>query len=162
MKRYHQYTLNEYLDALASRTPVPGGGSAAALTAACAAALISMVAGYSLNRGSPRRTEERIKKTLQKSEKIRKRLLILVDLDSRAYLRVVASRKSSSVRKKAALVQAAKVPAEVCRLCYEAVGLTSYLFSHGNKNLVSDVEVAVELFLAAFKSAMVNVKINQL
>ncbi|MGA7356027.1 MAG: cyclodeaminase/cyclohydrolase family protein, partial [Candidatus Cybelea sp.] len=36
-------TIGDYLERLASNDPVPGGGSAAALTAAVAAALTAMV-----------------------------------------------------------------------------------------------------------------------
>ena len=44
MKRYKIHTLQEYLEVLSQRTPVPGGGSAAALVGSLGAALISMVA----------------------------------------------------------------------------------------------------------------------
>lgn len=39
-------TVNDYLTKLASREPTPGGGAAAALHAAQAAALVAMVARY--------------------------------------------------------------------------------------------------------------------
>ncbi len=57
--------------------------------------------------------------------------------------------------------RACDVPLEIAKLCYEAIDLTPYLVLEGNKFLVSDVEVALELLGAAFKSAMFNVRINQ-
>ena len=161
MKRYKIHTLQEYLDILSQRTPVPGGGSAAALVGSLGAALISMVANYSLNRNQPRPVEARIKIILKKSETIRKRFLDLVDLDAQAYLNVVKNRKARPDKKKKVLRQAREVPKEVCRLCYLAIELTPYLVEKGNKYLLSDVKVAVEFLLAAFHAAKVNVEVNQ-
>jgi formiminotetrahydrofolate cyclodeaminase len=41
------------------------------------------------------------------------------------------------------------------------VQLAPGLVAKGNRHLVSDVEVAVELMSASYQSAMVNVRINQ-
>jgi len=133
----------------------------AALTASAAVALLSMVAGYSLGRGQPKRVEERIRRTLKKSEELRKRFLDLVDLDARAYLQVAVARSGSAQKKRAAKRKAAAVPGEVARLCLKAMDLTPLLVTRGNPNLLSDVEVAVELLFAAYKSAMINVRVNQ-
>lgn len=159
--KFKNFTLKKYLDVLSDRAPVPGGGSAAALTAALGCALISMAARYSLGKGKGKQIESRIEKLLKQSEKFRGRLLSLVDLDAEAYLKVVKARKGSAAQKRAAAHAAAKVPLEVCRLCYSSVAVTPYLVQHGNKYLLSDVQVAVEFLLAAFNSAMVNVEVNQ-
>lgn len=161
MERFKDQTLQQYLQRLSERTPTPGGGSAAALAGALGAALISMVANYSLGKGKPPQIEKEIKKILQQSEKLRKRLLQLVDLDAQAYLGVVKARKKSDKIKKTAAQRAREVPLEICQRCYEAVELTPYLVHHGNTYLISDVQVANELLLAAFKSAVINVQINQ-
>ena len=161
MTAYSNYTIKKYLEKLSAKTPVPGGGSAAALTAALGAALISMVAHYSLGKGKPPAIEKRIKNILKLSEKFRKRLLQLVDLDAQAYLAVVQSRKKNKKTKKAALKKAREVPLEICQRCYGAVELTPFLVHHGNVHLVSDIQVGNELLVAAFQSAMINVQTNQ-
>ena len=161
MKKYKNYTVEEYLQELSAREPVPGGGSAAALSAALGVALISMVANYSKGKSSSKAVEKSIRNTFLKSEKTRKRLLTLVDLDAQAYLKVVQTRKSAPKVRRAALKQASKVPLEIAKLCFSAIQLTPVLVKKGNPHLVSDVEVAVELLLASFKSAMINVSVNQ-
>ena len=45
---YIERSLSDYLEDLASDKPAPGGGSAAALVAASAVGLISMVARFTL------------------------------------------------------------------------------------------------------------------
>jgi len=144
-------TLQEYLDQLARREPVPGGGSAAALTAALGLGLISMVTNYSIGRKSnTKAVDKRLSQILTNSEAMRLRLLELTSLDSEAYLK---AQKGESKEAKA-------VPQEVCKLCYKAVQLTPYLVEKGNPHLLSDVEVALELLMSAFNSARVMVRIN--
>lgn len=155
MKKFKVHTLQEYVNVLAAREPVPGGGSAAALSAALGAGLISMVTQYSLNKGSSASVERRLEKTLQKSEALRQSFLEYVDLDSEAYLDVVRTRKGPENEKKAALKKAAAVPREIAKLCSRAIDLTPFLVKEGNKWLLSDVEVAVELLTAAYKSSMI-------
>ena len=154
-------TLQEYLDQLSRREPVPGGGSAAALTGAMGAGLISMVANYSIGRkvNTPA-IDGRLKKILEQSEPIRLRLLELASLDSEAYLQVSAARSLDKKAQRLAAKAAKAVPQEVCKLCYKAVQLTPYLVDRGNPYLISDVEVALELLLSAFNGARVMVRIN--
>ena len=155
MKKYQNFTIKEYLDVLSRKEPVPGGGSAAALTAALGAGLISMVANYSKGRSKSNVVEKRIQKAFFESEKIRRRLLELVDFDAQAYMGIVKARKKTAKEQKFAAKNAKKIPLEICKLSYRAVQLAPYLVEKGNKNLVSDVEIAIELFLAAFNSSIV-------
>lgn len=153
--------MQEYLDQLSRREPVPGGGSAAALTAALAVGLISMVANYSLGRKTNTKAQEfRFTKILSKSESIRQRLLELTSLDSEAYLKVSAARSVDTKAQKQAAKQALAVPREVCKLCHQAVLLTPSLADKGNPHLLSDVEVALELLMAAYNGARIMVRIN--
>lgn len=161
MRPFRHQTLTAYLDKLACREPIPGGGSAAALVAATGVALICMVARYSQNRQQARSVESKITRILLKAESIRSRLLLLVDLDAQAYLRVVQARKASVQDKKKASKDAQNVPLEVCRLSYAALQLTPFLADKGNPYLFSDLECAAEMLSAAFHSAIANVKANQ-
>lgn len=142
------------------RTPTPGGGSAAAYTAVLGVSLLSMVANYSLGKSS-RAVDGKIRKFLKENEKARRRLLDLVDLDARAYLKVVKARKAAPAARQKALREAQAVPREVSRICYQMVRQAPFLVAKGNKYLLSDVEVAVEFLLAAFHAAMINVRVNQ-
>ncbi len=160
MKKFKNYTLTQYIAVLSKKVPVPGGGSASALTGSLGVALIEMVANYSKGRSQSKRIEHRIEKILEQSKEIRQRLLELVDLDAEAYLKVVKTRRASVKEKKAALRGACAVPKEVSKLCYKAVRLSPFLVAQGNKYLVSDIEVAVEMLLAAFNSAQINIEVN--
>jgi formiminotetrahydrofolate cyclodeaminase len=154
-------TLQEYLDRLSRREPVPGGGSAAALTAALGLGLISMVTHYSIGRKSNTpAVEKRLAGILTHSESIRLRLLELTSIDSEAYLSVCAARFLDKKAQAQAARAARAVPQEVCKLCYNAVQLTPYLAQKGNPYLLSDLEVALELLMAAFNGAGVMARTN--
>ncbi len=160
MKKFQDYTLSEYCDVLSQKVSVPGGGSAAALSAALGAALLSMVVNYSLGKKTAD-VDAKLKEILEESEALRRRFLELVDLDAEAYLEFVKARKADEQTKEQARKRACEVPLEVAKLCYQALDLAPYLVLEGNKYLISDVEVALELLGAAYKSAMFNVRINQ-
>ena len=144
---YKDGSLEKYLGDLAARMPAPGGGSAAALTAAMAASLISMVVNFTLGKPKYAQYEDELKVILGKSEKLREEFLNLVDLDVAAY-------KSRNMR------DALDVPFMVARLCFEAAKMCPELIKKGNINLISDVAAAGILLEAAFSSAYFNVKVN--
>jgi len=144
---YKESTLQKYLDDLAAKLPAPGGGSAAALTAAMGASLISMVVNFTLGKPKYAQYANALKKMLDESEKLRAEFLNLVDLDVQAY-------KSRNLR------DALNVPFMLCRLCFEAIKLCPPLIKKGNLNLISDVAVAAIFLESAFASAYCNVEIN--
>ncbi|MDP3731959.1 MAG: cyclodeaminase/cyclohydrolase family protein [Candidatus Omnitrophota bacterium] len=144
---YKDETIKEYLNDLAAKLPAPGGGSAAALTAALGASLISMVVNFTIGKPKYAGFEKELKNILEESEKLREEFLRLVDLDVVAY-------KSKNIR------DALDVSFMLCRLCFEGIKLCPPLVTKGNVNLISDVAVAAILLESAFSSAYYNVEIN--
>ncbi len=144
---YKDRDLNTYLEDLAAKLAAPGGGSAAAMSAAMGASLISMVVNFTV--GKPRYSsyDADLRKMLNRCEKLREELTRLIDLDVVAY-------KSRNIR------DALDVPLMVCRLSYEGMRLCPALIKKGNVNLISDVAVAAIMLEAAFTSAYFNVEIN--
>ena len=144
---YKDSSLKQYLDDLAAKLPAPGGGSAAALSAALGASLISMVVNFTLGKPKYAKYEGELKAIILKSEKLREEFINLVDLDVTAY-------QSKNIR------DALGIPFMVCRLSFEAIKLCPALVKKGNINLISDVAVAAVLLESAFSSAYFNVQIN--
>lgn len=144
---YADKTLKKYLDDLAARLPSPGGGSAAALNAALAAALVSMVVNFTIGKPKYAVYENELKIILETSEKLRREFLNLADLDVTAY-------KSGNAR------DALDVPFMIARLCFEGMKLCGPLVKKGNINLISDAAVAAVFFESAFSAACFNVEIN--
>ncbi|MCX5706900.1 MAG: cyclodeaminase/cyclohydrolase family protein [Candidatus Omnitrophica bacterium] len=144
---YKEGLIKKYLDDLAAKIPAPGGGSAAALNAAMAAALLSMVVNFTLGKPKYAKYEQELKNILAKSENLRNEFLNLVDLD-------VAAFRSKNMR------DALNIPFMLARLCFEGIKLCPPLIKKGNINLISDVAVAAVFFESAFAAAYFNVNIN--
>jgi len=144
---YKNIAVKDYLDKLAAKVSTPGGGSSAALCAAMAASLVSMVVNFTLGKPKYAKFEKGLKETLGKSEALRREFLRLVDLDAVAY-------KAGDMR------DAFNVPFMVARLCFEGIKLCPALIRQGNINLISDVAVAAVFFEAGFSSASFNARIN--
>ena len=144
---YKEKSLKEYVNDLSAKLPAPGGGSAAALSAALGASLISMVINFTSDKPKYAAYETQLKVVLLKSDKLKERFLALVDLDVEAY-------KSKDLKK------SLDVPLEVCRLTLDAIELCPQILKKSNVNLISDVAVAAVLLEAAFASAYFNVEIN--
>ncbi len=144
---YKDTSITRYLDDLSAKIPAPGGGSAAALTAAMGAALMSMVINFTVGKSQYQKFDEELKELLVRTEKFRIEFMRLMDLDVIAY-------QSKDIR------QALDVPLIVARLCSDAIEICPTLIKKGNVNLISDVSVAGVLLESAFASACVNVDIN--
>jgi len=144
---YKNQNLTKYLDDLAAKVPAPGGGSAAAISAAMGASLISMVVNFTFAKPEYAAFQTELKEVFSKSERLRKDFLRLADLDVVAY-------QSKDIRKRI------DVPLMLARLCCQSVRLCPVLIKKGNINLISDVAAAAILLESAFTCARFNIDIN--
>lgn len=163
-------SIKEFLAKTASGSPVPGGGSIAALSAAIAAGLSEMVANLSIGKKGFEATEEQMKDIAKNATNYRNKLIKDIDRDSDAYDDVLAAFRLSKgteneqdIRKQAiqkALKNASLVPLDVAKNAFKIIELAEEVVKHGNKNAVTDGAVAVMMARTAVLSALYNVKIN--
>lgn len=158
------------LDRFASDEPTPGGGSAAALAGALAAALVAMVAGLPKSRTGAPEEREKLDAAKASAAKAGARLRQLVDLDTEAYNAVTAAYRlakatddEKAVRKAAivsAMRQATEVPLETCERTSEVLRAAAQALAHGNPNAASDARTAMALCRAALDAGAENVRAN--
>ncbi len=163
-------TLDTYLHALASGAPAPGGGSATGLVGAMGAALISMVANFTVGRPRYAEVEAPVRAALDEAEAIRARLLRLTEQDEAAFEAVAAARKrprktDAERTARAAAIQdttraAATPPLEMAAACRHALELSRTVADLGNPFLASDAGVAALLAEAALRASAINVRVN--
>lgn len=161
-----EQTCQGFLDALASKAPVPGGGGASALVGALGAALCTMVGNYTVGKKKYADVEEDVKALMAKAEDIRARLLALVDADaeafeplSKAYAIPKDDPSRESVMEKC-LQDAAATPMSILRLSCEAIDLHREMLDKGSVIMLSDVGTGVIFCQSALYGAALNVRVN--
>ena len=167
---YSSYALLDLLDAFASNEPIPGGGSAAALTGALGVSLLIMAAGLPKTRtGAPEEAAD-LSEASSRLRPMRDELVLLVDEDSRAYRTVLAALRlpkasEADQRARASAIQeamqaATDTPLATMRLCQQALRGAVVVARCALVSAQSDVGTAVELLAAAARSSALNVDTN--
>lgn len=157
----YKNTIGKYLDKLAARSPVPGGGSAATLTGALGISLLSMAARFMLKKEKKQAARKKLSAILKFSESTRRRLAKLMREDETAYLRLSSGIKKKTAKDATALYKAAaEVPLEVLSLLELALRGCQELCLHCRTSIISDLVLGALLIEAGFYSAKVNVEIN--
>lgn len=153
-------TIGQFLRDVSAKTPTPGGGSVAAVSAALGAGLGAMVARYS-DGGDAAAAE---------FDRIAADLLDLARRDSEAYEGFTRARslpkgtpeekKSRSAAMQSALAVAASVPLETMRRCADGLRVLAESAETSNPSLSSDVGAAAWCLRAGLEGACLNVRIN--
>jgi hypothetical protein len=132
---------------------------------AIGAALVSMVCNLTIGKAKYGDAEEELKAVLVRAEELRRELTELSEEDvqwfgavMRAYGMPRQTEEESAARVQAiqtALKQATQVPLRCCRACSEIIDLSAVIAEKGNRNVVSDVGIAVLAAHAALRSVFV-------
>jgi formiminotetrahydrofolate cyclodeaminase len=152
--------LGAFLDALEAPAPSPCGGTAAAISAAMAAALVAMV-----GRGSSSWQNGAV--IAAQAMALRARLTALGEDDASAFAQVLVTMRERTrtpeqrdVALGAALVQAAEVPLRIGEAAADVAELAAIAAVEGAPHLRPDAAVAAVLAKAAVRAATHLVEIN--
>lgn len=168
--RAEEQKMDPFLRALAEGSATPGGGSAAAYSAAMGASLVAMVARLTIGKKKYADVEDEMKVILDGALALQEGLFAAVSEDAQAFEGVMdayrlpketdqqkADRKAAI---EAGMQKAAEVPLRVCRDAVHVSAFAADVAEHGNSNAVSDSGSAGAMASAAFKAAQYNVRIN--
>ncbi|WP_432665459.1 cyclodeaminase/cyclohydrolase family protein [Wukongibacter baidiensis] len=163
-------TLKGFLDETASKAPVPGGGSIAAMSAATAAALTEMVANLTIGKKGYDEVQDEMAELASTLPNVRNEFIADIDRDAEAFNKVMDAFKmpketdeEKAERRQAiqdGMKNAASVPLEVARNAFKIMDFAATVVEKGNKNAVTDGAVAAMMARTAVLSALFNVKIN--
>ena len=158
--------VEPFIEQLAAPTAVPGGGCAAAATAAMAAGLGSMVAGMSRGKKAYVRYERQLSDALARLSELREQFKASIDADADAFNEVMAAfRKAkehpeAQAEVEAATKKATTIPLVVAERAKETRQIIESLRAITNPRMASDLTVGVALANAASEGALANVEIN--
>jgi glutamate formiminotransferase/formiminotetrahydrofolate cyclodeaminase len=159
-----------FLDDLASAAPTPGGGSAAAFTAAEAAALTAMVARLTVGKKKYAEVEAQMKSLADQADALRGKLNAAIAEDSAAFETVMQAyrlpkedetqTKQRAAAIQAATLEAARIPLKTAEMTLDVMHLAEQAAVSGNLNAITDAWSAAMLAHAAISCAGANVRIN--
>ena len=160
-----QLTCEEFVNVLASKEPVPGGGGTAALVGALGAALGNMVGSLTVGKKKYADVEQEILALKGESDGLQEKLLAMVDKDSEAFAPLAKAYGLPAGEEKdrimeSALRAAAAAPMEIMELSIKALAVIGRFAQIGSRLAVSDAGCAAACVRAAINAAALNVLIN--
>lgn len=168
--RLADLSVADLIDRLATHDPIPGGGSAAALTGAMAAALVQMVVELTRGRPAAEGREDELTEIGVAAAGFQSELVRLAEVDAAAYRSVLDARRlpreterdreARRVQVDAATREAIRAPMATADRASRVLEIAGRLAPIGNRNAISDVGVGAELAAAAIRGALLNVEIN--
>lgn len=163
-------TCEKFIDVLASKAPVPGGGGAAALTGAVGVALGNMVGALTVGKKKYAEVEEEIRTMMEASTKLQNELLDLIQKDADGFeplaaaYRLPKETEEEKAEKERVLEQATKdaceVPFEIMEKCCQGIDLCGEFAEKGSVMATSDAGAGAIFCKAALQAASLNVYIN--
>lgn len=159
-------SCTEFVDVLASKAAVPGGGGASALVGAIGTALGNMVGSLTVGKKKYADVEADIIALQAQATALQNELLYLVDQDavvfeplSKAYGIPKEDPNRESIME-AALKDACSVPMDIMRACAKSIDVIAEFAAKGSALAISDAGVGVAFAKAALMGASLNVFIN--
>ena len=158
--------MKDFLDALSSKEPTPGGGGASALVAAVSCSLCSMVSNLTTGKKKYAQYQDKIDEYLVLLKEKNELLQADIEKDAKAFAPLA---KAYSLDKSTegyedimekALFDAATAPKEILEDIYSLVPVIEDLAIMGSRLAISDVAVAAVCLEAAMKGCVLNVYIN--
>lgn len=159
-------TCTDFAAVLAAKESVPGGGGAAAYVGALGVALCSMVGNFTTGKKKYAEYEEDVQRMLADGEKIRTRLLELVEEDAAAFYplsQAYGIPKEDPTRDEQlekCTKDALAGPLEMMRQIAKSIELLEEMNVKGSRMLISDVGCGAVCAAAAMRAASMNVFIN--
>ena len=163
-------TCEEFVDVLASKAPVPGGGGASALVGAIGMALGNMVGSLTVGKKKYADVEADIIALKEKATALQADFLRLVDADAEAFEplskaygmpKETEEQKAEKARVMAIVLKdACAVPMEIMEKCCEAIDIIAEFAAKGSALAISDAGVGAAFCKAALLGASLNVYIN--
>lgn len=163
---FRTLTVEEFAESLAAKTPAPGGGAVAAVTAAHAAALGAMVLEFTVGKPKFAEHDGANAASLARLADLRRTALSLADRDAEAYGALNALWKlpkdapARLAAWDAAVAEAIDAPQAILDAAAEIAATCAGLGARTNPNLASDLAIAVDLARVAARAAAHNVEVN--
>lgn len=163
-------TIEDYAAKLASKESVPGGGSAAAVTALLGCSLLEMSINLTLGKEKYEEYNDFLIEKKACLEQLHQELTEFVDEDARVFQAFMdtyklpkntdeeKSRRQAAIQE--ALKKAAQVPLEIAQKSFETLTIAHSLLNKVNTNILSDLVLGAQMSHNGVKAALLNTAVN--
>lgn len=165
-----EQVIEEFVEELSSKEPVPGGGGASAVAGALGTALGRMVGSLTVGKKKYAAVETEVCERMEKLKELQKKMLLLADEDAKVFAPLAAAYRLPSgteeekAQKEAVmeknLKEASLVPLQIMETARQCISHLEFLEENGSVMAVSDVGVAIQFIRTALTGAVMNVYIN--
>ena len=162
-RNFKSQTCEDFIEVLASKAAVPGGGGASALAGAIGIALGNMVGSLTIGKKTYADVEEEIIECKKQADEIAKEFLELMDKDAEAFeplSKAYGLPKSTpeELAKKEEIMEealntACSVPIEIMKTCARGIDLVEVFAAKGSRIALSDAGVGATLLKSAMQGA---------
>jgi len=166
--------VTDYINVVDSINPTPGGGSVIALVGAVASSLARMYGHLTFDKKAYAKhdleTRDSFEQSFNQLLAIKEKMIVAIDEDAIVYTRVIQAYRlpketneemdARLVAIQVATLEAISVPQKVMEAAYDGLCLLEHLIPFGNKNAVSDIIIAIHLFVCVVECSIINMKIN--
>lgn len=162
--------IKDFVEAVASQAPAPGGGSVSACAGSLSAALAGMVCRLTVKKKKYADVKDELSDLMMRADKLKEELYKAVTEDARAFDSLMAAfklpKETEEMEKKRdeeiqkSTINATRVPLKVMELSLEAIKCSQVVAEKGNVNSLSDAGVSALAGRTAVMGAYMNVKIN--
>jgi formiminotetrahydrofolate cyclodeaminase len=169
-EQFTKLSCEDFVEVLASKSPVPGGGGAAAMVAAIGVALGNMVGSLTVGKPKFADVEADVILLKEKSDALQQRFFDLCYQDAVVFEPLAVAygmpRETDEEKAKkaevmeACLREACKVPMAIMEACCEAIDIHQEFADKGTPIAISDVGCGVICCKSALQAASLNVFIN--
>ncbi len=163
-------TCAEFIEVLASKAPVPGGGGASALAGALGTALGNMVGNLTVGKKEYADVDQEMRELTRKCDSLQADFLRLLERDAEVFAplakaygmpRETEEQKAEKDRvMESVLQEACIVPMEIMEKCCETIEILQECAEKGSNLVISDAGMGVAFCKAALEGASLNVFIN--
>ena len=163
---YTEKSCKKFIEAAASKEPVPGGGSVAALAGALGTSLGHMVGALTVGKKKYADVEEEIKELMKECDDLQTQLLNQVPADAEGFVPLA---KAYGIPKddpsrpeimEKATITACQVPMHIMELCCKSLDAIKIFADKGSRLAVSDAGCGAVIVKSALQAASLNVFIN--
>ena len=170
MANTREMKCGDFIEVLASKAPIPGGGGAAAFGGAIGMALSNMVGNLTIGKKKYAEVEGEVKTLVEKGVVVISELMSLIDKDAEVFEPLskaygLPKDTPEQIKYKDEVIEkcckaACGVPMEIMRKAYAGILLHKRMGEIGTNIAISDVGCGVTFMKAALIAAKLNVLIN--